>query len=143
MNSSINEPVYSTLGPIADNLLRAFAPPANRTLIPPAPQSSPAPSLKEYRKRHGEGLEPLKYGLINRLLSTVTVVVLGHLTPITDVQRSKTTKALTVGQSLSAERRLATQTQTTDQSRVTLNILGLQVVQQLTTLVYHPDQTTT
>jgi len=35
MNSSINEPVYSTLGPIADNLLWALAPPANRTLITP------------------------------------------------------------------------------------------------------------
>lgn len=37
----------------------------------------------------------------------------------------------------------ATQTQTTDQSGVTGQVFALQVVQQLTTLVNHADQTTT
>ena len=38
---------------------------------------------------------------------------------------------------------LATQTQTTDQRGVTGSIFTLQVIQQLTTLVNHADQTTT
>jgi len=38
---------------------------------------------------------------------------------------------------------LATQAQTTDQCDVAIGIFRLQVVQQLATLVYHPDQTTT
>src|SRR5690606_26075346 len=39
--------------------------------------------------------------------------------------------------------KLATQTQTTNQSRVTVQILAFEVVQQLTTLVYHADQAAT
>src|SRR5690554_7231578 len=35
---------------------------------------------------------------------------------------------------------LATQTQTLDELQVTVGVFTLQVVQQLTTLVYHPDQ---
>src|SRR5690606_24678805 len=38
---------------------------------------------------------------------------------------------------------LATQTQATNQGAVTSGVLALQVVQQLTTLVNHADQTTT
>jgi len=38
---------------------------------------------------------------------------------------------------------LATQSETADQGQVTVSIFAFQVVQQLTTLVYHADQTTT
>src|SRR5690554_4529486 len=38
---------------------------------------------------------------------------------------------------------LATQTKTLDQLKVTIAILLTEIVQQLTTLVYHPDKTTT
>src|ERR1700712_3853888 len=49
---------------------------------------------------------------------------------------------MTTNQPLS-ESLLATQTQTTDQGAVTANVLTFQVIQQLATLVYHTDQTTT
>src|SRR5690349_24508274 len=42
-----------------------------------------------------------------------------------------------------AQSLLATQTQASDQSAVTAHVLAFQVVQQLTTLVNHADQTTT
>ncbi len=121
---------------MVDNLSWAFAPPANRTLI--IPQISKG---------------PLKYGLNNRLLSTsINAGCFNLKTTALNTfllkQRRKTTllkqqRPQPYGRSLCVNLLLATQTQTTDQRNVTRGVLRLQVVQQLTTLVYHPDQTTT
>ncbi|MFT5721843.1 MAG: hypothetical protein ACI9W6_002160 [Motiliproteus sp.] len=148
MNSSFNEHAYSTHDPMVDNLSRAYAackPYSNNRCQPHAAAARLTGIIRVRADR-----QTAEY--INNCLylqySNVDNDDIASLKPIKALTRGQGLEGCTLslkirGQPPRAELRLAAQTQTTDQGRVTLNILRLQVVQQLTTLVYHPDQTTT